>query len=271
MNNWEFPQIISGLVNKGEQFVIATVVRVSGSSLGKPGFKEVISSDGNVIYGTLGGACPDSAIVEKAMEVLKTGSARTIKVFLEDARETLVGMARNVDDEIHVETNCGGVMDVYLEPYKRNERLVIIGQGGRDEIEDSLVSLAKSIGISVTVIDPNPILDSKPDEIVDSVNFPIADFNFREDDFVVVLTKGARDIQVLEAVSKYRVKYVGLLASKKRIKADIDSLEERGVSKEFLESLHAPIGLDIGAVTPREISFSIISEIISVRREHGPR
>ncbi len=267
MNNWEFSQVISELVKKSEPFVVATVVRVSGSSIGKPGFKEVISSNGDVIYGTLGGACPDSAIVEKAKEALKSGSARTIKVFLEDAKETLVGMAKNNEDEIHVETNCGGIMDIYLEPYKRNERLVIVGQGGRDEIEDTLVSLGKSIGMSVTVIDPNPMMNSKPDELVDPVNSPMNEFVFQEDDFVVVLTKGTRDIQVLESISRHKVKYVGLLASKKRIRTDLDALEASGVSAEFLKSIHAPIGLDIGAITPSEISLSIISEIVSIRRK----
>ncbi len=267
MNNWELSHIISDLVNKGEQFVVATVVKVSGSSLGKPGFKEVISSEGKVLYGTLGGACPDSAIVEKAMDVLKTGTPRTIKVFLEDARETIIGMARDSEDEVHVETNCGGIMDIYLEPFKKNERLVIIGQGGRDEIEDGLVTLAKSIGMRVTVIDPNPIMTSRPDEVVDPVNSPLDKFNFREDDFVVVLTKGARDVQVLEEISKHKVRYVGLLASKKRIRDDFGALESRGVSKEFLGSIHAPVGIDIGAVTPQEISLSIISEIVSVRRK----
>jgi xanthine dehydrogenase accessory factor len=268
LNNWEFPQIISELVKKEEQFVVATVVRVSGSSIGKPGFKEVISSSGDVIYGTLGGACPDSAIVEKAKEVLKTGSAKTIKVFLEDVKETLIGMAKNNDDEIHVETNCGGIMDIYLEPYKRSERLVIIGQGGRDEIEDGLVSLGKSIGMSVTVVDPNPMMNSKPDMIVDPVNSPLSDFDFHEDDFVVVLTKGTRDLQVMEAISKHKVKYIGILASKKRIKSDLDALEANGVDKEFLKSIHGPIGIDIGAIVPSEIALSIMAEIVSIRRKH---
>ncbi len=267
MNNWEFPQIISDLVKKEEPFVVATVVRVTGSSIGKPGFKEIISGNGDVVYGTLGGACPDSAIVEKAKEVLKTGSARTIKVFLEDAKETLVGMAKNNEDEIHVETNCGGIMDIYLEPYKRNERLVIVGQGGRDGIEDGLVMLGKSIGMSVTVIDPNPMINSKPDELIDPVNSPLSEFHFHEDDFVVVLTKGTRDLQVLEAISKNKVKYVGLLASKKRIKTDMDALEASGVDKEFLKSIHAPIGIDIGAIAPSEIALSIITEVVSVRRK----
>ncbi len=267
VNNREYPQIVSELVNRGEEFVVATVVRVSGSSIGKPGFKEVISSDGKVIYGTLGGACPDSAIVERAMDALKKGEAKTIKVFLEDAKDTILGMSKGNDDEIHVETNCGGVMDIFLEPFKRNERLVIIGQGGRDEIEDSLVSLGKSIGMDVIVIDPNPMLNSKPDEVVDPLNTPIADFNFNDEDFVVVLTKGSKDVQVIEAVSRHKVRYIGLLASKKRIREDFEALESKGISKEYLKSIHAPIGLGIGAVTPQEISLSIVSEIVAERRK----
>lgn len=267
MNNWEFPQVISDLVKKEEPFVVATVVRVSGSSIGKPGFKEVISGAGDVIYGTLGGACPDSAIVDKAKEVLRSGSPRTIKVFLEDAKASLKGMAENKEDEIHVETNCGGIMDIYLEPYRRNERMVLVGHGGRDEIEDSLIALGKSIGMSVTIIDPNPMVSSKPDVIVDPVNTPIAEFDFRDDDYIVVLTKGLRDLQVLEAISKHKVKYIGLLASRKRIKTDFEELAAKGVEKEFLDSIHTPIGLDIGAVTPSEISLSIIAEIVSYRRK----
>ena len=267
MNNREYPQVVSELVNRGEEFVVATVVRVSGSSIGKPGFREVISSDGKVIYGTLGGACPDSAIVERAMDVLKKGDARMIKVFLEDAKDTIMGMSKGNDDEIHVETNCGGIMDIFLEPFKRNERLVIIGQGGRDEIEDSLVSLGKSIGMDVIVIDPNPVLNSKPDKVVDPVNTPIDDFDFNDEDFVVVLTKGSKDVEVIEAVSRHKVRYVGLLASRKRIREDLETLQAKGVSTEFLKSIHAPVGLDIGAVTPQEISLSIVSEIIAKRRK----
>lgn len=267
MNNWEFPQIINDLVKKGQPFVVATVVRTKGSSLGKPGFKEIISESGEVIYGTLGSACPDSTIVQQAKEVLNSGIPKTVKVFLEDAKESVKGMMENREDEIHVETNCGGIMDIYLEPYKRNERLVLIGQAGKDEIEDNLVTLGKSIGMSVTVIDSNPILNSEPDEVVDPLNLPVSDFKFREDDYVVVLTKGAKDLPTLEAISRHKVKYVGLMASKKRIKTDFEALEAKGIPKSFLSSIHAPIGLDIGAVTPSEISLSIISEMISSRRK----
>jgi len=266
LKNWEFPEVISELVKKDQPFVVATVVNVSGSSIGKPGFRTVISSDGKVVYGTLGGACPDSAIIEKAKEVLASGEAKVIKVYLESTKEALEGITINRDNEIHVETFCGGIMDIFLEPFRPSERLVIVGQGGKDDIENGLVKLGKMIDMQVVVIDPNPVLDSDPDVLVNSVTSPLSNFKFSEDDYVVILTKGASDIDALEAVSRYGVKYVGLLASRKRIKADFETLQSRGVSSQFMESLHAPIGIEIGSVTPEEIALSIISEIIKVRR-----
>ena len=270
LKNWEYPDIISGLVKKGQSFVVATVVRVSGSSIGKPGFRTVISSDGKILYGTLGGACPDSAIIEKAKQVLESGEARTIKVFLESTKEALEGIAINRDDEIHVETFCGGVMDIFMEPFMPSDRLVIIGQGGKDDIENALVKLGKMVDMEVVVIDPNPVLDTKPDVLVNPMNNPVCEFKFSGDDYIVILTKGASDIDALEAASKSGARYVGMLASRKRIKADFEIIEAKGVSRQFMESIHAPIGVDIGSVTPEEIALSIIAQIISVRRTHQP-
>jgi xanthine dehydrogenase accessory factor len=134
LNNLEFSGLINQLLAKGEVFVVETVVKVTGSSIGKPSFKEVISSNGDVVYGTLGGACPDSVIVEKAKEVMKSGQAKIVKVFLENTKDALDGLIANREDEIHVETFCGGVMEIFLEPFSARERIVIIAQGGRDDI-----------------------------------------------------------------------------------------------------------------------------------------
>ncbi|MEM0155213.1 MAG: XdhC family protein [Thermoplasmataceae archaeon] len=267
MRNWEYPEFISELVRKGQRFVVATVVKVSGSSIGKPGFRTVISSDGKVIYGTLGGACPDSVIIEKAKQVMSSGEARTVKVFLESTEEALKGVMINKDDEIHVETFCGGIMDIFLEPFFPSERLVIIGQGGRDEIEENLVRLGKMVDMQVVVVDPNPMIEVDPDISVNSAESPLSEFKFSEGDYVVMLTKGANDIPALEMLSHNKTRYVGMLASRKRIEADREILIKKGVPESFMESLHAPVGIDIGSITPAEIALSIISEITSIRRK----
>ncbi|MEM3800514.1 MAG: XdhC family protein [Thermoplasmatales archaeon] len=265
-----FAEAIYNAVKDRKNFVIATVVSTSGSSIGKPGFKEVISEEGEILYGTLGGACPDSVIVEKAKEVLKIGKGKKITIFLENPAEPILGTKKNSEDEIHVETFCGGSMEIFLDPIKRPERLIIIGQGGRDEIEDSLIRLGREIGMSVVLIDPNPQVMEKPDEIYDPVTQKLEDFNFSKGDYVVILTKGLKDIDVLEKLSGKELSYIGLLASRKRIETDISLLRGK-VNDDFIKSLHAPIGLDIGAITPEEIAVSIIGEIISVRRSHNTK
>jgi xanthine dehydrogenase accessory factor len=263
----DFARAVKDLVDRGEAFAIATVVRVEGSSLGRPGFKAIISSDGKVILGTLGGVCPESAIVTMALKAIRTGEPRLVRVHLESVEGAVRGMVKSQgEDEVYVETFCGGTMEIFVEPVLPPERLILIGQGGRDPVEDALIALGKMLDFEVVVIDPHPILSNQPDLLISERDFDIAKFGFRESDSVVVLTKGARDIPVLEALSHVRVRFVGLLASRRRVLEDLRALAKAGVSRDFLASIHAPVGVDIGAVTPEEIAVSILADILATRR-----
>ncbi|MDT7887068.1 MAG: XdhC family protein, partial [Thermoproteota archaeon] len=62
MKNSEFVNYLNELIKERKPFAVATVVKIEGSSLGKPGFKSIIDSEGRIIYGTLGGVCPESAV-----------------------------------------------------------------------------------------------------------------------------------------------------------------------------------------------------------------
>src|SRR5450759_5099923 len=125
----DFTHFVDQLAERREPFVVATVVRIHGSSLGKPGFKAVVSREGRIVFGTIGGVCPESAVAAMAMEALRTGQAKVVKVHLEDARSAIDGTLRNPSpDEVYVETNCGGMMEIYVEPYLPSDRLVLIGQ-----------------------------------------------------------------------------------------------------------------------------------------------
>ncbi|HLH86139.1 MAG TPA: XdhC family protein, partial [Thermoplasmataceae archaeon] len=165
------------------------------------------------------------------------------------------------------ETFCGGVIEIYLEPFLPSQRLIIIGQGGKDEIEDDLVLLGKKLNFNVTVVDHAPYLSNQPDRVISELDYNLQDLKLGANDFVVVLTKGDRDITVLQQISKQEPAYVGLLASKNRIAHDFEILKKNGVSEDFLKSIHAPVGIKLGAVSPFEIAVSIAAEIISVRRE----
>lgn len=252
------------MVGRGEPFAVATVVKTEGSSIGKPGFKVIISGTGEVLYGTLGGACPESAIVPSAKKTMRTGSPKTVKVYLESVEDAVGAVLKSQsEDEIHVETNCGGMMELYLEPYLPPRRLVLIGQGGKDDVEDALVRLGKSLDFEVVVIDHSPMLGEQPDQLIKDLDFSVDKFGFSDSDSVVVLTKGGRDVEILQALSKFKLRYVGLLASGQRVRDDVAKLRESGVKEQFISSLRAPVGADIGAVTPAEIALSIMTEVVA--------
>ncbi len=266
-----FVATISDLASKREPFAVASVVRTEGSTLGKPGFKIVISKEGDVVHGTLGGGCPDGPIVQVALQTLGTGTPRVVRVHLVDVTKAVEGtVAPEGPDDLYVETNCGGTMEIYVEPYLPPNRLVVVGQGGRDELEDALVHFGKRLGYEVVVVDHLPGLTEKPDQLIQEIDYDLAEFPFGPRDAVVVLTKGGRDLAVLKALSRARVGYVGMLASHTRTRENVDALRAGGVPESFLASLHAPIGLDIGGRTPAELALAILAEIVAVRNGRAP-
>ncbi len=267
MNNWDFPKIAQDLIDSGQHFCVVTIVNVSGSSIGKPGFKMIISGDGKIIAGTLGGACPDSVIIEKSLETLRENEPRMVKIFLEDTKDALKGMALNRSDEIHVETFCGGIMDVFIEPFRPGCRVILISSGGKDEVEISVANLCNMAGFQTVVVDPSPDFSDTSNRRVTSDEIENGTFKISSDDFVVVLTKGVEDLKVLKMLSRFSPRYVGMLASRKRFENDVKMLTADGMNREFLDSIHSPVGIDIGAVTPFEISLSIMAEIIETIRK----
>jgi len=266
MKQAEFAKMIDSLASRGAPFAVATVVNIEGSSLGKPGFKVIISGAGELLYGTLGGVCPESAIVSAAKMTMRTGNPKMVKVFLEGVDNSVGAVLKSQsEDEVHVETNCGGKMDIYIEPFLPQQRLILIGQGGKDDVEDALVKVGKILDFNVVVIDHSPVLSEQPDELIKDVDYDLGKFSFAITDSVVVLTRGERDVETLVALSKYKLRYVGMLGSRQRVREDLTKLRGAGVSEEFVASLRAPIGADIGAVTATEIALSILSEIVAAK------
>jgi xanthine dehydrogenase accessory factor len=123
------------------------------------------------------------------------------------------------------------------------------------------------------------VIDDRPD--MASVNrFPSATIRvgtveaelekvrINQQTYVVIVTRGhRRDAAALAAVVRSPAKYIGLIGSKRKIIKIFSDLLEQGVSNEQLSKVHAPIGLNIGAVTPAEIAVSIAAELVAVRRE----
>lgn len=262
----EYGARIHELTAAREPFAQATVTKTEGSTLAKTGFKILIDHDGRVVGGTLGGGCPEGPIVEVARQTMKDGRPRLVRVHLVDAAQAIQGtVGEPKEDEIYVETYCGGTLEVFVEPVLPAERLVIVGQGGKDDVEEALVHLGKGVGFEVLVVDPVPQLQEQPDRLVKAARIDPGELDLGTRDSVVVLTKGERDAAVLAALSRADLRFVGILASRTRLKKDLEELRAQGVPDAFLARLHAPIGLDIGAQTPAELALAILADVVATK------
>lgn len=157
-----------------------------------------------------------------------------------------------------------------IEPLLPPSRLLIIGGG---HIAISLVQIAKIAGFQVIVQDDRPDFATKerfPDaslvlpEPITSIQEIL---NKNSNLYVALVTRGyLQDLAALRLLSNYQLPYIGMIGSNKRVNTVYKILQAEGCSTEFLNQIYAPIGLDIGALTPEEIAVSICAELIKVRR-----
>ena len=162
---------------------------------------------------------------------------------------------------------------ILFERIQREPRLVICGAG---HVGASLARLASLMGYRSTLIDDRA-------EFVNRKMFPernielVAAENWSEavraavDNghgvSVAIVTRGhSEDEQCLRAVIATDVDYIGLIGSKRRTNIVLQRLRENAATEERLKKVHAPVGLDIGAVTPEEVALAIMAEVVAVRR-----
>ena len=250
---------------KNQKLAIATITRTFGSTLGKAGFKMIIAEDGEIVYGTLGGGCPEGPIVRIGLDVIKTQQPRVVRVFLEDAKTALGKISVSDDgDEIHVETNCGGNMEIFLEFYAPRPTLMVFGDTFNSPLERNLVNIGREIGFKT--IEHNPLgACGQPDLATTSLD--IESIKIPQGAYVVLVTRGVNDAPLLKYLSKFDLNYVGLVASQNRWDATKEELEKSGVPKDFIERVRAPAGVEINSILLEEISISILAEIIEARRK----
>lgn len=157
-----------------------------------------------------------------------------------------------------------------IEPYFPEPKLIVLGGG---HIAKPLAEFGAKAGFSVTVIDDRPSFANKERfptaerVICESFEKCFDSVNLNESCFVVIVTRGHRhDMDCLRQVLRHDTAYTGMIGSRRRVKSVLEQMVSEGFSKEKVDEVNAPIGLEIGAITPEEIAFSIISQVISYRR-----
>ncbi len=234
--------------------VVATVVSAGGSTPRGAGAKMIVYPDGRTV-GTVGGGAIEAETIERARELVSSNEPVLLSYDLGDD----VGMT------------CGGRMDIFLEPIAAGPAVLIVGGG---HVGQAVAAAAKRAGFRVTVVDDR-------EGVVSEERFPSADRRLvggtelmhdpiavDEATFVVVVTRGHRfDQDWVKVLLPCRPRYVGMIGSVEKVRASFEKLEADGVPAAALRTVHAPIGLDIGAETPEEIAVSVVAEMIAVR--HG--
>lgn len=162
---------------------------------------------------------------------------------------------------------------VLFERIQPEPRLVICGAG---HVGASLATLSNLAGFRVTLIDDRKEFlqrDRFPDENIKLVlttnwtNTVAEAIGNGRGVSVAVVTRGHNeDEKCLQAVIATGASYIGMIGSKRRTSIVLDRLRESGVAAEIVSSIYAPIGLDIGAVTPEEVAVAILAELIANRR-----
>lgn len=321
----EFKEIIQAYQKAKQQemkAVIATVVKVEGSSYRRPGVQMLILENGNMI-GAVSGGCVEKEVKRQAQSVIRDGIPKVMtydgryrlgcegilyiliekldlsnsilqKIEKKLASRTSFFLRSNFSTNPEEVSAMGSFLEVdneklffsgqksisehkntFAVELKSCFRLVIIG-AEHDAVK--LCDLASLTGWEVIVIaspkDPKRLIDfpgarkikhETPEEFESSL--------IDNETAVMLMTHNfAKDLLYLKAIKNKKPVYVGLLGPAKRrekiLNAFIDYFPD--VSDEFLQLVHGPAGLNIGAETPQEIAISIIAEILSVIRNQDP-
>jgi len=244
------------LRREGKRAVMATIVHTNGSIPSFESSRMLVREDGSII-GTIGGGCVEAEVWSAVKDVLKAEAPRK--------------MVFNLNNEASYDNGliCGGTLEVFVEPILPQPMLYIFGGG---HVSIALANAANNVGFAIGVIDDR-------EQFANTQRFPMARevFTSYEDAFakiqpnpstyLLIVTRGHRDdMRVLAWAVKTPARYIGMIGSKRKVLSVYQALEREGFSPELFNGVHAPVGLEIGALTPEEIAISISAELIAVRR-----
>jgi xanthine dehydrogenase accessory factor len=242
----------------GQKCALATIVEVNGSIPSFQTAKLLVREDGSLV-GTIGGGCVEGEVWNAAREVMQTGKARTMSFTL--------GQDAAYDNGLI----CGGQLEVFVECITPQPAALVFGGG---HISKSLAKVLDLAGFSVSVIDNR-------EAYANAERFPEAAAVYAEEyeevfpklavneqTYIVIVTRGHRDdMRVLRWAIGTQAKYIAMIGSKRKTIGVVKELEKEGIPRTAFDRVYAPMGLEIGAVSPEEIAISVGAEMIAMRRD----
>jgi xanthine dehydrogenase accessory factor len=240
----------------GQRAALATIVHTNGSIPSYESSRMLVREDGS-IAGTIGGGCVEAEVWAAAREVMEKESPRK--------------MVFNLNNEASYDNGliCGGTLEVFVEPILPQPMLYLFGGG---HVSMAVAKAASAAGFGIAVVDDR-------ESFANAERFPMAQdiYTSYEDacqkihpnaaSYVVIVTRGHKeDMRVLGWAVRTEARYLGMIGSKRKVLSVYKALEQDGYKPEEFERVYAPMGLEIGALSPEEIAVSIAAELVAVRR-----
>jgi xanthine dehydrogenase accessory factor len=245
------------LRHEGRRGAVATIVNVRGSIPSFETAKMLVRDDGS-IAGTVGGGCVEAEVWQAAREVMESEKPRTVTFNLNHNPKYDTGLV------------CGGTLDIFIEPVLPPALLHIFGAG---HVALNLYRAARNAGFEVTVVDDRDTYANRErfpeakEVIAEDYERAMARLAPNKTSYIVIVTRGHKDdMRVLRWAVQTQARYIGMIGSKRKTITIFRELTNEGLPEQLFERVHAPVGLDIGAITPEEIAIAITAELIAVRR-----
>ena len=241
---------ITEMLDRGESFVLATLVSREGSGARAPGSKMIVTKQGNTM-GSLGGGRLDAEVIRRAEQLFVSGESLLLTI--------------DPQEGISAQDICGSRIQVFLEPVAPGPAMVVIGAG---HVGRAVAEIGSRAGFQVRLID-----DRTPEETgIDHIRCPadafLSSVQILPNIPVIICTRShSLDYTALRQALQTPASFIGLLGSRRKRENFFQRLAGDGVAEAELQRIVTPVRLDIGARTPREIAVSIVAQLIAVNRE----
>jgi xanthine dehydrogenase accessory factor len=217
-----------------------------------------VRDDGSIV-GTIGGGCVEAEVWQAAREVMESEKPRSLTFDL------------NQDPKYDTGLVCGGTLEIFVEPILPPADLYIFGAG---HVAASLYQVARIAGFDISIIDDREVYASRErfpearEILAEDFDHAASKITPNESSYIVIVTRGHRDdMRMLRWAVQTQARYIGMIGSRRKTITIFKELQAEGLAPELFDRVHAPVGLDIGAITPEEIAVSITAELIAVRRK----
>jgi xanthine dehydrogenase accessory factor len=240
----------------GERGALATIVHTNGSIPSYESSRMLVREDGS-IAGTVGGGCVEADVWAAAKEVMQKEAPRKL-VF-------------NLNHEANYDNGliCGGTVEVFVEPILPQPVVYLFGGG---HVCTAVAKAAHAVGFGIGVTDDREAFANlqrfpMAQEVFTNFEEAFAKLRPNSSSYIVIVTRGHKeDMRVLSWAVRTEARYVGMIGSKRKVLSVYKALEKEGYRMAEFENVHAPMGLEIGALSPEEIALSIVAELVAIRR-----